>query len=184
MPAITHFSSVSIVCNILISFKFFNFTKQPTFEFCNQHIVDEWGASRGRICRCSCWHYWEVTGDRWHATCDMRWETSDTWKVTGAKWQVTGDNDQILWLRPKLFAGWVRSWLMKLTISSGVRWMPLHIKLIKEIKILLGLSGFIYQTLLPKKGALKMLKASFILEISPDPFPAFSPNWPLGLIWS
>ena len=31
-----------------------------------------------------------LKGDRWQATCDIRWETSDTWKVTGAKWQVTG----------------------------------------------------------------------------------------------
>ena len=97
-----------------------------------------------------------------HVSCDGRQVTLERWQVPSDRWQETGD--QILWLRPKLFAEWVRSWLVKLTIPSGVRWMPLHIKLIKEIKILLGLSGFIYQTLLPKKGALKMLKASFRLE--------------------
>ena len=39
------------------------------FLIWNQSYVDNWGVNRGRF---GCWHWWQVEGDMWHVTCDLR----------------------------------------------------------------------------------------------------------------
>ena len=44
--------------------------------------------------------------------------------------------------------------------------------------------GFIDPTILPKKGALEVVEAIIYIRYFSRPFPSFSPNQPLGPIWS
>ena len=47
------------------------------FGYCKPAYCAQWGVSNGRVCCCGCWRFWQVTGDRWHASRITRHATHD-----------------------------------------------------------------------------------------------------------
>ena len=47
----------------------------------NQPSVHCGVVSRGRVCGCGWWHWWQVLGEMWHMTCDT-WHMNCRWHMT------------------------------------------------------------------------------------------------------
>ena len=68
--------------------------------------VPNGGISRGRVCGCVCWYYWQVKGNRWqvtHNTWPYTWHvTHDMWHMKHDTWHMTHDK-WVLFFLPCLF---------------------------------------------------------------------------------